>query len=198
MAIIVDKVQKRKDIALSCQGLFMDKGMNNLTIAEVAKTAGIGKGTVYEYFKNKEDIVFEIVNTLMTEHDIEKQRRIDEQTSLKEKVKAFFSFFYDEKDEYLRTFYKEFVSISLASSNNDITEFKSNCSNRYFGWFEQIMLDGIKNKEIIPDSKNLIQGLFVFPEGLFVSSLVTNKVIDIKKEIDIYIEEIFKLIELKK
>ena len=62
MAIIVDKVQKRKDIALACKELFFQRGINDLTISEVAKTAGVGKGTIYEYFNNKEEIVFEIVN----------------------------------------------------------------------------------------------------------------------------------------
>ncbi len=44
MAIIVDKIQKKQDIALSCKALFLEKGLKNLTIAEVAKTAGVGKG----------------------------------------------------------------------------------------------------------------------------------------------------------
>lgn len=31
--------------------------LNNLTVAEIAAKAGIGKGTVYEYFQNKEDVI---------------------------------------------------------------------------------------------------------------------------------------------
>ena len=69
MAIIVDKIQKRKDIALSCKELFFQNGINDLTVSQVAKTAGVGKGTIYDYFKNKEEIVFEIVNILMQEHN---------------------------------------------------------------------------------------------------------------------------------
>jgi len=56
MAIIVDKVQKRRDIALSCNDLLLEKGIKKLTIAEVAKTAGVSKGSIYDYFENKEDI----------------------------------------------------------------------------------------------------------------------------------------------
>ena len=33
MAIIVDKVQKRRDIALSCNDLLLEKGIKKLTIA---------------------------------------------------------------------------------------------------------------------------------------------------------------------
>ena len=31
--------------------------LNSLTVAEIAEKAGIGKGTVYEYFKNKEEMI---------------------------------------------------------------------------------------------------------------------------------------------
>ena len=30
---------------------------NTLTVAEIARKAGIGKGTVYEYFDNKEEMI---------------------------------------------------------------------------------------------------------------------------------------------
>ena len=31
--------------------------LNNIKVADIAKTAGIGKGTVYEYFENKEEVI---------------------------------------------------------------------------------------------------------------------------------------------
>jgi TetR/AcrR family fatty acid metabolism transcriptional regulator len=39
---------------------FGEKGFQNATIAEIAKDAGIGDATIYEYFKNKEDILLAI------------------------------------------------------------------------------------------------------------------------------------------
>ena len=58
----INKEEKRREVALACSDLLHDVGMKNITVAQVAKTAGIGKGTVYEYFENKEDIIFEIIN----------------------------------------------------------------------------------------------------------------------------------------
>ena len=40
--------------------IFGEKGFQNATIAEIAKDAGIGDATIYEYFKNKEDLFFSI------------------------------------------------------------------------------------------------------------------------------------------
>ncbi|MCX6052473.1 MAG: TetR/AcrR family transcriptional regulator [Campylobacterales bacterium] len=198
MAIIVDKVQKRKDIALSCKELFIQNGIKNLTISEVAKTAGVGKGTIYEYFKNKEEIVFEIVNILLQEHNIDKKLRIDSKQSTKEKIIEFFGVFYREEDIELRELYKEFISISLANPMQEMIAFQSQCSNTYFKWFEEIIQAGIDKNELVHSSKQLARGLFVMGEGLFISSCVTTTIEDLKKELDTFYDTLFELMEVKK
>lgn len=198
MAIIVDKVQKRKDIAISCKELFYQNGINDLTISEVAKTAGVGKGTIYEYFKNKEEIVFEIVNILLQEHNIDKKARIDAKESTKEKIIEFFGVFYREEDLELRQLYKEFISISLSNPQKEMIEFHSRCSETYFKWFEEIIQEGIDKKELTSSSKKLAKGLFVMGEGLFISSSVTDTIEDLKEELDNFYGTLFDLIEVKR
>lgn len=197
MAIIVDKVQKKKDIALSCKELFVNNSINDLTIAQVAKTAGVGKGTIYEYFKNKEDIVFEIVNILLQEHNKEKHQKIQALTTAKEKLKIFFYVFYDDKNEQLRKLYKEFISISLMNDNAEMTTFQTKCATTYFSWFEEIIQEGIDRGEFIPDAKKLSRGLFVMGEGMFISSEVTTTIDDLKKELDTFFDTLFNLLEIK-
>lgn len=51
-------------IALSCKDLLLENGIKNITVSGIAGVAGIGKGTIYEYFSNKDEIVFEILNIL--------------------------------------------------------------------------------------------------------------------------------------
>ena len=198
MAIIVDKVQKKRDIALSCKKLFVNKRMNDLTIAEVAKTAGVGKGTIYEYFNNKEEIIFEIVNVLMQEYNVRKEKKIQDATLAKDKIKVFFHFFYQEKEEDLRQLYKEFVSISLVTPNTQMMQFQSDCSDRYFQWFQTIIQEGIESQEFIPSAIRLSRGLFVMGEGMLIASTVTNSISDVKKELDTFFDTLFELIEVKK
>lgn len=52
-----NKIHKRKCILTAAVKLFSSKGYENTSIEELAKEAGIGKGTVYSYFQNKRDIV---------------------------------------------------------------------------------------------------------------------------------------------
>ncbi len=52
--------ERKKKILNSAIKIFGEKGFQNATIAEIAKEAGIGDATIYEYFKNKEDILLAI------------------------------------------------------------------------------------------------------------------------------------------
>ncbi len=198
MAIIVDKVQKRKDIALACKEMFFLHGIKDLTISQIAKTAGVGKGTLYDYFKNKEDIVFEIVNILIQERNIIKEKKISNILLTKDKIKLFYSFFYSDEDLELRGLYKEFISISLSSPDEKMIAFQTKCFEDYYVWFEKIMQDGIDNGEIIAESKQLYKGLFVTAEGMFIASVATCSIYNLKEELDSYVDALFKLIEVKK
>jgi AcrR family transcriptional regulator len=47
-------------ILLSALEMFSNKGFNETTISEISKGAGVGEATIYEYFQNKEDLLFKI------------------------------------------------------------------------------------------------------------------------------------------
>lgn len=51
------KAQKILDVALES---FSEKGFSRTTISEIASRAGVAETTIYEYFRNKEDILFSI------------------------------------------------------------------------------------------------------------------------------------------
>ena len=53
---MAEKNQKQQDILNSARSLFKDKGFHNTKMEDIATAAGVGKGTLYEYFKNKQDI----------------------------------------------------------------------------------------------------------------------------------------------
>lgn len=48
--------QKRRDILTAARSLFKIKGFHNTKMEEIALNAGVGKGTLYEYFTSKQEI----------------------------------------------------------------------------------------------------------------------------------------------
>lgn len=57
---IVDKEEKRRSILSAALRVFARQGYGRTTMEEVAKAAGIGKGTIYEYFTHKDDLFFAV------------------------------------------------------------------------------------------------------------------------------------------
>jgi TetR/AcrR family fatty acid metabolism transcriptional regulator len=57
MPKVIDKKEKRGHILDSAIRVFALRGVKNTKIADIAEAAGIGKGTVYEYFQSKDEII---------------------------------------------------------------------------------------------------------------------------------------------
>lgn len=60
-------MNKRIQIIEAAIKVFAQKGLERGKIADIAKKAGIGKGTVYEYFRSKEEIFSAIEQVVMGE-----------------------------------------------------------------------------------------------------------------------------------
>ncbi|MDP5220976.1 TetR/AcrR family transcriptional regulator [Ruegeria sp. 2205SS24-7] len=56
MPKIVDREKMRRTVLRGARDAFIEKGFHAATMADVARAAGLGKGTPYLYFKNKEAI----------------------------------------------------------------------------------------------------------------------------------------------
>ena len=57
MPKVVDKQEKRARILQAAVRVFAEKGISGTKILDIAEAADIGKGTVYEYFHSKEEII---------------------------------------------------------------------------------------------------------------------------------------------
>ncbi|HXZ58294.1 MAG TPA: TetR/AcrR family transcriptional regulator [Gaiellaceae bacterium] len=55
------KLRTRREIAEKAMGLFVKRGFDHVTVAEVAAAAEVSEKTVYNYFPTKEDLFFDEV-----------------------------------------------------------------------------------------------------------------------------------------
>ena len=53
-----EKEQRRNDILDAAEQMFFEKGYNATKMDDVAEKAELSKGTLYLYFKNKEELYF--------------------------------------------------------------------------------------------------------------------------------------------
>lgn len=187
MAIIINKEEKRRNIALSCRELLLEHGINKLTISQIAKTAGIGKGTIYEYFDNKEDIVFEIITTFIAEHEKKLLALLDVASTTKEKLFHFFYLlFEDESNRKHLMIYKEFLAISLVNETEKMLVFSEQCRDKFIIILNQILEEGRKSGEVDKGILISASSLVLFTTGLVVDSRLSN--FSVKKEIDMFLD----------
>ena len=80
-----EKEQKILDTSLK---LFVEKGFHGTSTAEIAKTAGVATGTLFHYFKTKEELIDRLY--IYTKESIleEVQEDYDENKPFKENVKS--------------------------------------------------------------------------------------------------------------
>ncbi len=189
MAIIVNKEEKRRNIALSCRELLLEQGINSLTISQIAKTAGVGKGTIYEYFENKEDIVFEIITTFIADHEKELLALVDRPITTREKLFHFLYFLFENEiaGKHLNL-YQEFLAISLSSEPEAMLVFSEECRKKFTMILDLILDAGKASGEIEQRMPISSSSLTLFATGLVVDSRLES--CDIKKEIDLFLDMI--------
>ena len=196
MAIIVNKEEKRNSIACSCKEILLQHGINNLTISQIAKTAGVGKGTIYEYFENKEDIVFEIITVFIAEYEQILQELVSQNISTKEKVFHFLCQIHEEKEGKRQLkIYREFLAISLSNGTEGMIDFNIKCRMQFTSILENILQEGIRKKEISVKALDFVSALLVYKLGLVIESHTAG--LDVKRDAEVYLNALFTLIEIK-
>lgn len=198
LAIIVDKVQKRKDIAMACTDLILEKGLKKLTVAEVAKTAKIATGSVYNYFSHKEDIVFEVIRNILQEYNDDLMTQINEKKTTREKVFLLFDFVFNEDGKFDKkhNFYKEYIGIQLFNEENqEMLQFNKECSLFLKGLLEKFIKEGIEKKELVSNSIHFIAGLNAIEKGFLFLQWTQEE--DVRDDFKIFLNNLFDLIELK-
>jgi TetR/AcrR family fatty acid metabolism transcriptional regulator len=67
---------KREAILRAATTVFAEKGFFNAKVADIAKAAGIADGTVYLYFKNKDDVLHSLFDRAMDDFIAEGRREL--------------------------------------------------------------------------------------------------------------------------
>ena len=88
MPAVVDKAAKYAEIVKHAADVFSQAGYHASKIQEIATAAGIGKGTIYEYFRTKEQLFLAVYDAWMSEFEQIIRTRIDSAEDALTKVDA--------------------------------------------------------------------------------------------------------------
>lgn len=83
---------KEIDIIKAALKIFSEKGFYDAKIVDIANEAGIGKGTVYEYFKSKEELFKEIIKYSLNKYKNNLENIIEENKSIENTLSSICRF----------------------------------------------------------------------------------------------------------
>lgn len=100
----------REEILLAAEKVFADKGFFTTKMTDIANKAEFGTGTLYKYFKSKEDLYFTLIDEKMEEfNQLVKAVFSQKTTSIKkiEKVLRLLSEFIERNRDFFRIYISE-------------------------------------------------------------------------------------------
>ncbi|NOZ09605.1 MAG: TetR/AcrR family transcriptional regulator [Gammaproteobacteria bacterium] len=142
------KEARPEEIVEAALGLFVDKGFSATRIAEVAKRAGVSKGTLYLYFDSKEKIFQAVIQNMITPMIEEVEVMVksydgDTETLLKKIVRGWWDSVWDTPLSGISK-----LIVSEAGNFPDMARFyMENVVKRVRYLLEQIIQSGVQNGE---------------------------------------------------
>ena len=102
-----EKEQRKEEIVTAAQKVFFEKGLQLATVDEIAESAELSKGTIYLYYKSKEDLYLAVLMRGMQKLQDAFALRIQSESNtlraLLGLIQTYLEFFRDHRD-YFRMF----------------------------------------------------------------------------------------------
>lgn len=187
MPKIVDKEEKKATILEASIRVFAEKGWRNTKIADIAKAADIGKGTVYEYFHSKDELLTATFRYFMTQAETIVAGRLAQIDDPLNRLETYISSWADilesESMDYLEImldFWAEGIRSKDRFSSLDLM--KVYYDNRQF--IEQLLEDCISEGRIKKIDTQIVASIIIGTlDGLLIQWILDKNVFDIKKAV---------------
>jgi len=98
--------RRRKEIFNASVHLFLEKGFTETSMREIADAAGIGKSTLYYYFKSKDEILISYFRNELTKITLRAEEIAEQNLSIVEKLRNIMqmhlAYLVDNKKNFLK------------------------------------------------------------------------------------------------
>lgn len=171
MPKIVNVEEKKHQSMIEAVHVFTWKGYHRATLTEIAKRCGIGRTTIYQYFKNKEEIFIYAVEHINQVLEAEYKSIIeDNRLDVLEKIKRIFSKFmlrcYKKNNEIILLIE---LGLILKRDNHELLE-QTKRSLELQDVFCELLEEGARVNQIKPlhNMESMANTLETFMESLIL------------------------------
>ena len=97
-----DMARRRREILAAAQEAFDASGYAATTVEEVAAKAGISKGSIYNYFRNKQDLFEHVFSEFLAPDEAEVDRMLAQPRSAAEKMLGYLDYCFEQMARFCR------------------------------------------------------------------------------------------------
>ncbi|WP_419882415.1 TetR family transcriptional regulator [Peribacillus sp. B-H-3] len=189
---------RRNQMIKGAVTLFKEKGFHRTTTREIAKASGFSIGTLYEYIRTKEDVLYLVCDFIYDEVKERLQKELEYNSgtieSLKRTISYFFQVMDDMQDEVL-VMYQEVKSLT-----KDALPYVLNKELEMVGMFEKVITRCVDNGELqLSEQQIKIVSHNIFVQGQMWSfrRWALHKMFSLEEYIELQTEMLIKGLFLK-
>jgi len=104
------------EILEAARQVFAKKGFSQATVDDIAEAAGVAKGTLYLYFRSKDEIYLAALKQGISTLHEETMRQVDESATAAQKIRAFIRArieYFEKNREFFKIYHSEFGNILI-------------------------------------------------------------------------------------
>jgi len=120
----IQKENRREEILRTAMDLFSKKGFELTTVEDITRAAHVAKGTFYNFFAKKEDVLLYFLDTEISKSSDEIQKKIKRLSTISEKIElliaTYIKYIFPNK-EFSAVLIKERVmNLGMGSNRNEL------------------------------------------------------------------------------
>ncbi len=197
MPKIVDKEQRRQQLAQTAIELFSEHGFENVSIAQIAKAAGVAKGSIYDYFESREELIMAAIMVWMGEVESTAELILADIDDPEEKLRTFVNALIDYFINDPRAIKLVISMMHLALVDDKILERQNLLKEMFLGMRRLVIsfiMEGISKGDFDPKmaskAESLTINLLAFLDGIALHHLMDRNYIDLKAQVNLYLDRL--------
>lgn len=181
--------ERRQQIMQAALACFARKGYHKTTMDDIVAESGLSKGTLYWYFKNKDDLFISLVKSYFLSIGQDISATLGQDTTASHKLRVItqetVQFFLETKE-----FFNVFLEFWMLSAlNEDLNQLFSNMLIQYREVLARVISQGIEAGEFKPvDAHQLAFPVMAVYDGLAFYAMLMPGEVDIEQASQTFIE----------
>lgn len=132
--------ERKNQILNAAEKVFTQKGLDEARMDDIAETTGLSKGTIYLYFKSKDELIISILNRIFANLFKQLDARMNDQSTASEAIDQFTEEAIRDYKRMLRLMPVAYEFLALAFRNKTVQK----ALTQYFRYYMKVLVPMIQ------------------------------------------------------